>query len=99
MQAVILSHEEFNRVLARLEAIERLLKGGLPQTFLSNLQLQALLGISKITELAWREQGLLPYSQVGGKVYYAYKDVERMMELHRVTLNGENVPPFKGDAS
>ncbi|MDU1889148.1 MAG: helix-turn-helix domain-containing protein [Dysgonomonas sp.] len=38
------------------------------------------LGISKRTLQTWRNNGKMPYSMLGGKVYYREEDINKLLE-------------------
>jgi hypothetical protein len=43
------------------------------------------LGVSKRTLQNYRDNGTLPYSTVGGKFYYSFRDIEDLMANNYVT--------------
>jgi hypothetical protein len=45
------------------------------------------LGISKRTLQNYRDNGILPYSAIGGKFYYSIKDLERLMMKNYVSTD------------
>ena len=49
------------------------------QKWLDNQEVCLLLNISKRTLQTYRDNGTLPYSQIGHKVYYKPEDVERVL--------------------
>lgn len=87
MQAKILTQKEYEGVLAKLDLLKQLTNENQRKVYLDNLQLQAFLGISKRTAKEFREQGSLPFFQMGRKFYYAIADIEAMMLCLKVTLN------------
>ena len=46
------------------------------------------LGISRRTLQNYRDNGILPYSTVGGKFYYSIKDIEELMMKNYVSSEG-----------
>ena len=56
-----------------------------PKPWLTNKEAMAFLGVSKTSLQRYRASGLLPYSKVGGNIYYRYEDLVAVLEAHRVT--------------
>ena len=46
-------------------------------------------GISKPTQAKMRKEGVLPYSKLGGFVFYDRHLIDKMLEQHSVTDGGE----------
>ena len=44
--------------------------------------LAELLKVSRRTIFTWKKQGLLPHSQVGGKIWVTEKQLKTFLELH-----------------
>ena len=51
---------------------------------LDNTDLKKLLKVSERTLATWREEGILPYSKVGGKIYYDPKEIQDVLSRNRV---------------
>ncbi len=47
---------------------------------LDNNDIQKLFKISSRTSSNWREEGILPYSQIKGKIYYKLSDVKNIID-------------------
>ncbi len=58
------------------------------QQLIDDVDLQKILKISKRTAASYRSQGVLPYSKLGGKVYYLYSDVLRAVLDNRIPGSG-----------
>lgn len=56
-----------------------------PKEWLSNREAMAFLDASKPTLQRYRSNGTLPYSKIGGKVYYKRADLLRVLREHRVS--------------
>jgi hypothetical protein len=54
--------------------------------FVGNDQFMEIMGISKRTAQTWRDEGVIPFSQIGSKIYYSCKDIEALMQKHRCNL-------------
>ena len=48
--------------------------------WLKSYEVRKLLGISPNTLQSLRLNGTLPFTRVGGLIYYAYEDIRRLME-------------------
>jgi len=72
---------EFGKRLQRIEA--KLAESFPAKTdWLDHREICRMLGISKRTLDSYRERGLLPYSKIGGKVFYRAADVEDYLDSH-----------------
>jgi hypothetical protein len=87
MEAIILSKEQYNDLLAKLDVLGNQLseKAKNPkEIFLDNADFIQLMKISKRTAQMWRDEGKISFSQVGNKIYYLLSDVEKLLEQHYV---------------
>ena len=50
---------------------------------LDNADFIQMFKISGRTAQMWREEGLIKYSQVKGKIYYKLSDIKTFLEIHR----------------
>ncbi|MFC0878042.1 helix-turn-helix domain-containing protein [Saccharicrinis sp. FJH2] len=75
-------NELFNEIKKLHQKIDSELKtkvGGLSEKCLDNQDVMLELKISQRTLQNMRDTKMLPYSKVGGKVYYKSTDVERLL--------------------
>lgn len=73
-----------NRVRDNLEKLvknRRLLLNG--ECYLTDKEVSTRLKVSRRTLQDWRTNGLIAYTQVGGKVLYAESDIQAVLEKHR----------------
>lgn len=56
------------------------LKVSQPKVWLKSKEVRELLKISGGKLLTMRVNGTLPYTRIGGVIYYEYKDIEQMLE-------------------
>lgn len=78
---------ELAAIEERLANIEVMLKSrqfNLDDVFLDNQDFLMLMNVSKRTAQQWRTDGVIAFSQVGGKIYYSMSDVLEMLDQHRV---------------
>jgi excisionase family DNA binding protein len=53
-------------------------------TWLTSEQICAILRISIRTLVTYRQRGILPFSQIGRKIYYKASDIEEYLERHYI---------------
>ena len=97
MEAIILSKEQFQELNKRLDEISNRLstKEVNPEQFVDNTDFLQLMKISKRTAQNWRDEGKIAFSQVGGKIYYRYGDIEELLKQH---YNRAFAPNFKSNS-
>jgi hypothetical protein len=91
MNAVILTQEQYNEIITRIDELKTEIKGTSKSSgneFVDNVDFIKLMNISKRTAQAWRDEGKIAFSQVGGKIYYKMSDVQ-------VMLNNNYNPAYK----
>lgn len=57
---------------------------------LDNADFIQMFKISAKTAQNWREEGLIEYAQVKGKIYYSLKDIESFINRHRKSRKYSN---------
>ena len=83
MEAIILSKDQFDELVAKMnEVLEKLNSKTAPkqEVFLDNEEFIAMMKISRRTAQNWRDEGKISFSQVGSKIYYKLSDVEKLMQ-------------------
>ena len=93
MEAVILSKEQYDDLVKRMEEIRSALVGkqkNPEEVILDNQQFLQLMNISKRTAQTWRDEGIIAFSQVGSKIYYRMSSVQKL-------LDSNNKPAFKSN--
>ena len=86
MNVYIITKEDFERFKEELlEEIRRYAK--FPQkeveaskTWLKSFEVRKLLGVSAGTLQNLRVNGTLPYTKIGGLIYYKYEDILKLMD-------------------
>ena len=82
MEAVILTAEQYNNLVSRLDELKTSLESNQKPShvvFLDNQEFIQLMHISKRTAQTWRDEGKISFSQIGSKIYYKMKDVEVLL--------------------
>lgn len=85
MQALIISQENFDEVIKRLDKIQSEIfnKQKSPvDTFIDNLEFIQVMNVSKRTAQTWRDEGIISFSQIGSKIYYRMSDVQALLDKH-----------------
>lgn len=97
MEAIILSNEQYQALNNRLDEISKRInvKEVNPEQFVDNADFLQLMKISKRTAQNWRDEGKIAFSQVGGKIYYRYGDIEELLKQH---YNRAFSPNFKSNS-
>lgn len=73
-----------------LVEIRKLIQGSTPKNsdckaWLKSKEVRELLKVSAGKLLTMRVNGTLPYTRIGGVIYYEYKDIEQMLEKFKST--------------
>jgi excisionase family DNA binding protein len=86
MNVVVLQSEAFNQLQQNTFALMRRLfeeeRKKPVIEWLDNKEAAALLKVSMRTMQSWRDEGLIGFSQIGGKIYYNREDIDRMLLKH-----------------
>ena len=67
-----------NAIQAKLDNLQK--SPALPEHWLSNREVSDLLGVTKRTLQRYRDGGVLPFSHIGGKIYYKVSDLVKVLE-------------------
>ena len=81
----LLETEDLKPILERLEKIEKVMsekQRGIENKFVDNEEFLKLMNVSKRTAQTWRDNLIVPFSQIGGKIYYRMQDVNKLLEKH-----------------
>lgn len=87
MATTVLTTEDLQQFKVELlQEIKTLLKEEkpLPTKWLKSTQVRKMLNISPGTIQNLRINGTLPYSKVGGTIYYAYDDILKLLKENKV---------------
>ncbi|MBN4058082.1 helix-turn-helix domain-containing protein [Olleya sp. AH-315-K02] len=88
MSATIITTEDLHEFkLELLDDIKQLLNnqsGQITKKWLKSPEVRDLLGISPGTLQNLRINGTLPYTKVGGVLYYDYQEIMQVLEKNRV---------------
>jgi hypothetical protein len=85
MEAIILTSEQYNAMLTKMNQIlaevQNSKKNAKPD-FMDNADFIQLMNVSKRTAQSWRDKGVIPYAQIGAKIYYKVSDVDAFINQH-----------------
>ena len=77
--------QEFKlELLKELEKLLKAMNGQACKKWLKSPDVRKLLNISPGTLQNLRVNGTLPYTKIGGVIYYAYEDIQKMLKENRV---------------
>ncbi|MFH0895695.1 MAG: helix-turn-helix domain-containing protein [Bacteroidota bacterium] len=87
MEVITISSEAFLQITKRLDSLESYFKHVARQQPLSEAWLDIeeacrLLKVSKRTLQSYRDEGILSYSQIGGKIYFSASAIEEHLKSH-----------------
>lgn len=71
--------ERLNKMLLLLEVKQHT---NPEQVFFDNQEFIQVMNISKRTAQAWRDTGMIAFSQVGSKMYYRLSDILKMLDKY-----------------
>ena len=88
MEMLIIEKQALDELTSRLDTLKTKLdslyvnSGVAPQKWLDIQQVCMRLSISKRTLQNLRDSGVLPFTKIGGKVFYKPEDIEKMLLLN-----------------
>jgi hypothetical protein len=83
MNAIIITPEEHQKLISTIDEIKtqmQAIPNFLGDRIMDNEEFYKFMKISKRTAQTWRDEGIIAFAQVGGKIYYKMSDVEKMLE-------------------
>lgn len=86
MSIVMIDTDAFSQLMKKLDAIEQKIAQSSREPedlWWDNEQLSEYLNISTRTLQAYRDNGVIKYSQYGAKIWYRYQDVQTFLNTHR----------------
>ncbi len=89
MQVITIESEAFKSLIQKLDSIEAktATKPQSPEnTWLDNQELCLLLKVTPRTLQNHRDNGILPYTQIGGKIFYRQSDVFKVLEENMTSI-------------
>ena len=83
MEVITIESEAFKRIMERLDRLEESLQNTSQPSekqWLNNKEFCEYLGISKRTAQNYRDTGMIPFSQIGSKIYYRLSDIINVLQ-------------------
>ena len=85
-KALLISEESFNVLIEKLEKLEQKVdtinKEANAKQWLTIEETCNYLNVSKRTLQSYRDNGILPFSQIGGKIYFEVNDLKVYFKAH-----------------
>jgi hypothetical protein len=84
MNIEVLTKEDYQDLVNSINEIKLSLstKETVNNMLLDNSEFIKLMSISKKTAQTWRDEGIVAFSQIKGKIYYSQNDVTKLLESH-----------------
>ena len=73
----------FKNVGDRMQALENATRPP-DQIIYDDVDLRNFLKVSKRTTASWREQGIITFSKIGGKIYYRLSDILSLIKQNEI---------------
>lgn len=85
MQAVIITQQNYDELISRLDKIQSEVSNkqkSTVDTFVDTQEFIQIMNISKRLAQEWRDKGIIPFSQIGSKIYYRMSDIQALLDKH-----------------
>ena len=89
MELKVLSNEEYDRIILKLDQVLELLtevskkaKSPLEESWLDTYEAARVLKVSTRTLQNYRDNRILPFSKIGSKIYFKASDIENLLTEH-----------------
>lgn len=81
MDALIIEKSAFDILVEQIEELKTIaLSQKIKEKWLDNQEFIRLMKISKRTAQHYRDSGVIPFAQIGAKIYYKLSDIEELLE-------------------
>lgn len=89
MEATLIPSEKFNELLNKVDSLYKKFEtpksdNPLSERWLDIQETCLLLKVSKRTLQSYRDNGVLSFSQIGGKIYFRAGDIEEHLRKHYI---------------
>ena len=89
MELVTLTSEAYLQLVSKIDLLRAVLEkdrklSPLSETWLDIQEVCVLLKVSKRTLQTYRDNNVLPFSQMNGKIYFKASDIEEHLENHYI---------------
>lgn len=86
MELKVLSNEEYEKIISKLDQVLEILneksknsKISLSDVWLDNSEVVRILKVSPRTLQSYRDMRIIPFSQIGHKIYFKASDIESIL--------------------
>lgn len=82
----IIEQEKFEEIIRKIDSINEKVELGkeIQNDLLDNEEFCKLMSISKRTAQNWRDEGKMPFSQIGAKIYYLREDILDLLRSRKI---------------
>ena len=94
MEVITIESSAFAQIMGKLKSLDDKFielqykaENPLKEKWLDNQEMILLLKVSKRTLQMYRDEKLIPYSQVGNKMYYKATDIEKFLKKNYKSIN------------
>lgn len=88
LQMAVIPQSFLNKIEARMENLENILRNKSEQEinsqWIESVKIPKLLGISQKTWQTYRDKRLIPFSQIGSKIFVKRADLDKFMKDHYI---------------
>lgn len=88
LQMAVVPQSFLNKMEQKLESLETILRDKneqeLNSQWIESVKIPKILGISQKTWQTYRDKRLIPFSQIGSKIFVKRADLEKFMDAHYI---------------
>ena len=88
LQMAVVPQSFLNKMEQKLESLENILRDKneeeINSQWIESVKIPKILGISPKTWQTYRDKRLIPFSQIGSKIFVKRADLEKFMESHYI---------------
>jgi hypothetical protein len=88
LQMAVVPQNFLNKMEAKLEKLETILRDKseteINSMWIESVRIPKLLGVSQKTWQTYRDKRIIPFSQIGSKIYVKRADIEKFMQSHYI---------------
>jgi len=90
LQMAVVPQSFLDKIEEKIESLESILRNKSEQEinsqWIESVKIPKILGISQKTWQTYRDKRLIPFSQIGSKIFVKRADLEKFMETHYIQL-------------
>jgi transcriptional antiterminator len=92
-KVTLIDEASFQELIQKIEEIDRKVSKMKTENpahrWLTNKDVSEMLSVTERTLQNYRDKGILPFSQVGTKIYYLESDIELFLQNHYQSINNK----------